>query len=955
MKRLLGILLGISLLFCATVQAQDVNGPALRPGDYFVPGETETPWLLYKDSAAKNVEICGSWSEWSGRHALKPKDNAWYIDTRDLHLPEGWYKYKFIVNGVWEEGDNRKLFINERGTLERPPDLIVSATHDGANVVNVAFRKPIPKSVAEKVNVTFTPDLAIEKLDFDAPSVQRFLQGHILTGGRITFYFSEDLYGLDLDQKSEVVVAGSFNGWGASDARPRWRLRDDDNDGIWELTTQALGLRPSAGESELLYKFIVDDQWQNPPPGAPNAVDDGQGNTNLKIDPKASGSVALQIVTKEPLDPSVAYDVAVEGVWRRPLHSYVNPGHYLDQLYSDKELGVILDKEEGATTYRLFAPRASMVWLNIYDGPYYEVEINGRRERVKPVERYEMWRDRDGVWEMSLLGLDIGKYYDFNVDGPQGEGENFYPQAHVGDPYAKAAAHAENNCLVIDDDVTNRWFHGWTDQAYVTRPPEEVVIYEAHVRDLTMDPSSGVSDQLRGTYEGILATEGTGTGLDHLTELGINTIEFLPLGEFNNGIDDHNWGYSTAYYFSPEASYGLQPLKGSSHYEFKNLVNELHKRNLGVIMDVVYNHVGWPNHWSLIDKKYYFRLNPDYSYMNFSGCGNDVRTEAPMMRRMIIDNIVYLMKEFHIDGFRFDLAELIDLDTMMQIRDAARAINPDVMLISEPWSFRGEHKYQLTGTGWSAWNNDFRYAAKDFATGGRNRDWLKKQITGSVDTWAANPLQPVNYVESHDDMALVDEFSTRPDRNGHHLQKWEADATKLAATILFTSMGIPMIAEGQEFLRSKYGIHNSYDKGDPVNALRWDERDKPLAKNAFEYYKGLITLRNSPQGAAFRVTTKPPKNYYQWLEPQNEQTLGYIVNSPKIHSGSGFIVLLNCGATQTRMSMSFPKGKWTMIGDGEQIDVNGLQHTHPITGPIHATVRVPAKSAIILMNDQDPN
>jgi pullulanase/glycogen debranching enzyme len=321
-----------------------------------------------------------------------------------------------------------------------------------------------------------------------------------------------------------------------------------------------------------------------------------------------------------------------------------------------------------------------------------------------------------------------------------------------------------------------------------------------------------------------------------------------------------------------------------------------------------------------------------------------------MMRRLIVDNVLYWMREHHVDGFRFDLAELIDMETMMAIRDAARAVNPNVLLISEPWSFRGENKHLLKGTGWSAWNNDFRYAVKDFAAGRGDREWLSRVIFGSVDNWAANPLQPVNYVESHDDMALADELSTAPGHDGTALIDADVRANRLAATILFTSLGIPMIAEGQEFLRSKRGISNSYDKGDVINALNWEDRERPAAATSLAYYKGLIRLRQSPEGAAFRVAERPPPSYYQWLRPRESKALGYIVNAPRVHAGSGFVVLINATADPVSFSVPLPAGRWRMIADGERVDPAGLPGTEVLQGPRQAPVRVPGIRSAILMD-----
>jgi pullulanase/glycogen debranching enzyme len=321
-----------------------------------------------------------------------------------------------------------------------------------------------------------------------------------------------------------------------------------------------------------------------------------------------------------------------------------------------------------------------------------------------------------------------------------------------------------------------------------------------------------------------------------------------------------------------------------------------------------------------------------------------------MMRRLIVDNIVYWMKEFHVDGFRFDLAELIDLDTMMALRDAARTINTNAVLISEPWSFRGENKQQLRGTRWSAWNNDFRYSAKDFVMGKRNREWLQKNIMGSVETWAANPLQPVNYLESHDDMALADEFCTRPDRDGRSLQDMDVAVNRLAATVLFTSLGIPMISEGQEFIRSKWGFQNTYDKGDDVNAIRWTDRDRPAAAQALAYYKALIHLRESDAGKSFRATSRPPATYYQWILPPDPQTLGYVVNVPKLHEGAGFIVLLNANGATQNFNVPLPVGRWRLIGDGLKIEPSGIPDTQVIQGPQQMNVQVPGLRAFIFMD-----
>ena len=921
----------------------------LAPDVRAIPGETPTPWLRYQNAKVTNVLVAGTWDDWAGRYPLEVMDGLWTLDTRMLKGSFGQHEYKFLPNGEWEKGDNRMLYLNPEGLLERPSEAVFNAAIEARDEIVVYFRRGVSSSA--QLDVGLVPETAIREARVASGRESAGLQGYFIAGGLITFLFDEQIYGLKLSPSERVTVAGNFNGWDGSGGGGRWQLRDDNDDGVWELTAQLPGLRAPAGEKDPIFKFVIaGNRWLPPPAGSLNALSDGKGNTNLRIDPQSLGGTSLKITTERPIDLSRNYMVVVKGLDARPIWFPVTPGKVMDTFVSDKPLGAILDRNNGCTTYRIFAPRARSVQLAIYKGPEYEVQKPAYK-RIAPVETFPLWKDpADGVWEISLLGLDIGKYYSFNIDGPSGNGEAFNALASVGDPYGRAAAHAHNNTIVMDPDETNEWWSGWTDGDYRTPPTQDAVIYEMHVRDMTIHPSSGVTSPLAGKYEGLLATDGLGTGIDHLRDLGANFVEFLPTAEFSNGEDEFNWGYAPVFYFAPEASYARAPLKGSQYFEFKRLVNELHRRGIGVILDVVFNHVGSPNLFNLMDKKYFVRLNPDFTYSNFSGCGNDVKTESLMMRRLIVDNIVYWMNEFHVDGFRFDLAELVDLDTLMELRDAARAINTNVVLISEPWSFRGENKHQLKGTGWSAWNNDFRYAAKDFVMGRRNREWLQRNIIGSVDTWAANPLQPVNYVESHDDMALADELCTRPDRDGRSLQEMDVAVNRLAATVLFTSLGIPMISEGQEFLRSKWGIHNTYNKGDEVNAIRWTDRERPLAAQALAYYRGLMRLRQSPQGAAFRVAAKPPSTYYQWVLPSDEQALGYVVNAPRIHEGNGFVVLLNANGSTTPFSLPLPAGRWRQIGDGVNLDPAGLPDTPVVEGGQPFNVQVPGLRSYIFMD-----
>lgn len=922
----------------------------LRPDFRAIPGDDgPTPFLLYAHPGPTSVVVAGSWSDWTQRCAMAWTNGMWALDVRSLNLPFGRHEYKFIINGNWETGENRVLYANLEGLLERPSPLVIQALVQDTNQIDVVLQRPFTQRELKDLDVEVLQDVNIKDWHLLAPAETGYAQGYAISGDLVTFALSEKTYNLSLEPTSSVYVAGNFNHW--SPSNPTWRLQDSDADGVWTLTIPLNSLRPPRPGDRIQFKFVLDGtRWLAPPPGAPNAENDGKGNVNLVLDPTRRGSNVLRIETSDSLHLTTNYIIALRGLSSRPIYKMTTPGRLLDRFYSGKPLGVTLDFDQRATTYRLFSPRATQVYLCLYTTPWFS-DPTHHRNVIPPSERYPMWKDpTDGVWEISLLGIDTGKYYCFNIAGPTGDGESFDVRACVGDPYARAAAHAHNNTIVINPSETNAWFTGWTDQHFKRRPPQDLVIYEMHVRDMTIHPSAGVPPSLRGKYAGLLATRGKGTGLDHLKWLGVNALELLPIAEFSNAEDEYNWGYAPVYYFAPEASYGREPLRGSQYYEFKHLVNELHREGFSVILDVVFNHIGTPNIFYFIDKKYFFRLTPDFQFINFSGCGNDVRSEAPMMRRLIVDNIRYWVNEFHVDGFRFDLAELVDLETLMQVRDAVRAIDPNILLISEPWSFRGDHRYQLTGTGWAAWNGDYRYAVRDFVLADRNRDWLKKQILGSVELWAADPRQTINYLESHDDRTLADELCTRPDQHGRFLQENDVRANRLAATILFTSLGIPMIAEGQEFLRSKMGLHNTYDKGDAVNAVRWDDRTRPLAAETMAYYRGLIHLRLSPAGRAFRLDQPPPRDYYHWIEPPNYRALGYIVNGHRQFPGAGFVVLLNADAEPVTFSVPFPPGTWRQIADGLHLDLRGLAGSEPIPGSQTLDVTVSGISSAIFMN-----
>ncbi len=629
--------------------------------------------------------------------------------------------------------------------------------------------------------------------------------------------------------------------------------------------------------------------------------------------------------------------------------------------YSDKKLGAYV--ENGKTYFALFAPNAFRVRLFVSAKP----DFNGGKF-------FEMKKDSDGVWEF-VFDKKLGKtFYGFKV-WQKGINEREEPPIAI-DPYAKAIATFTdymNPRLSVFLPENN---FDWGNDTWIKRNPLDYVIYEMHIRDMTAHESSGANK--RGTYSGLIEKNIRG-GLNYIKELGVNAVELLPAQEFGNmeipykkkfkgrfndwnPYERNHWGYMTACYFAPEAYYAenwnsfkrktWMGTEGAQIKEFKKMVKAFHKENIAVIMDVVYNHLSEYEIGNLkqIDKRYYFRLDDKGNFIAKSYCGNDLATERPMVRRMIIESVLYWMKEYHIDGFRFDLAKLIDWETIEEIKKAAEKINPDVILIAEPWG-GGYDPAGFSKRGWAAWNDQIRNGVKGqnpkdglgwiFGKWYGNNDkvrlfsYLRGTQTKDKFGLFVKPAHSVNYLESHDDNTFGDfvrlglrevaenEKIENPDKNA--LVRGKALAlNKLGAFFLFVSRGITMIHEGQEFARSKViapqkGVedkhvreidHNSYNKDNATNYLNFDYAQ--LNGELVEYYKGLIKLRETRE--AFR---RAEYNDLTPIEiPDNKFAIAFELN----YNGEKYVAALN-GDFEREVIFNLPEGKWQALVTPEKVEL----------------------------------
>jgi pullulanase/glycogen debranching enzyme len=387
-------------------------------------------------------------------------------------------------------------------------------------------------------------------------------------------------------------------------------------------------------------------------------------------------------------------------------------------------------------------------------------------------------------------------------------------------------------------------------------------------------------------------------------------VELQPVQEFDNRTRaEYHWGYMTNNFFAPESSYSLDPARASGVRELQALVAAFHRRGIAVILDVVYNHVGEPAHLMFIDRLYYFEQDSEGRLANWSGCGNDVRAGAAMATRLVIDSCIHLVEAYGVDGFRFDLAELLGVEVLREVEAALKRIKPGVILIAEPWSFRGHIAGALRDTGFASWNDGYRDFVRDYVLGRGDGGRLEYFLRGSPWYFAKWPAQTVNYTESHDDRAWIDRITSNPGGDGFAPTPDDRRRTHLMAAILFMSLGIPMLSAGQDFLRSKHGVGNTYQRGD-LNALDYSRLRKYPGTHA--YFRDWIAFRRGHFGRLLRRYSMPGDGYFRFFHPAGK--------------GGALAVLVNADGSEGDFCLLFavnPTGEDVMIPIGDTASAAG--------------------------------
>ncbi len=702
--------------------------------------------------------------------------------------------------------------------------------------------------------------------------------------------------------------------------------------------------------------------------------------------------ISGNVTTDKKIDLTKEYELEIEEYKSKKvtLGKIFASKDFEDIYHYDGKLGALYNKDK--TDFVLWAPMASSVKLALYNTGDYNKE-------KEPKKVIDMKKGNKGIWIAKVKGDLNGTYYDYLVT-------NDGKEANVTDPYAKSVGVNGRRAMVINLSSTNP--SGWeNDSKPKLKDPTDSVIYEIHIRDFTIDSSSNAKMEIRGKYDGFWQPKTTlpgnsdiKTGIDHLKELGVTHVHLLPTFDYRS-VDEtkldkeqYNWGYDPQNYNVPEGSYSKDPYTAEVRInEFKKMVMELHKAGIRVVMDVVYNHTGatTDSHLNLAVPNYYYRQNQNGNFSNGSGCGNELASERSMVRKMMVDSVTYWAKEYHIDGFRFDLMGLHDIDTMKEIREELNKIDKSIIMYGEGWTGgdtplpesqravkNNTVKYGEMQI--AAFSDDMRDGVKGhvfdaskpgFVNGYSGlEDVVKFGIVGStkhegieygkapspyegygVTPWANEPYQTINYVSAHDNLTLWDKLqTTNKGASEEELKKMN----KMAAAIVLTSQGIPFFQGGEELLRTKVKEdgsfdHNSYNAPDTVNKIDWNRKEQ--YNDVFNYYKGIISLRKSHK--AFRMnTTRDIQNNLTFLKKgknfNKDNVVAYTLNGKNVGDPwENMAVIFN--ANKESVKVTLPRKGWTVVVNKDNA---GTKKLDSVEGNI---IEVPAQSSYVLVDNDSFN
>ncbi len=702
-------------------------------------------------------------------------------------------------------------------------------------------------------------------------------------------------------------------------------------------------------------------------------ITDGDDTEYAVVSAESEDGRNVLLTLEEELELSKAYDVAMEGYEGTTISmNKIIGSSYFDEAfaYDGDDLGASYTKEK--TGFKVWAPTASEVSLNLYE--------QGDGDNL--IETLPMTLSDKGVWSCEKQGDLNGVYYTYSIKIGNKTNE-------AVDLYARTTGVNGDRGMVVDLSTTNpEGFEKDVRPAFVN--PTDAVIYEIHVRDLSSDPSSGISNTgkfLGFTETGTKNADGLATGIDHIKDLGVTHVQILPsydyatVDETKLDTPQFNWGYDPKNYNVPEGSYSTDPYHGEVRInEMKQMIQAFHENGIRVNMDVVYNHT------FNIEDSWYQKTVPDYyyrkvgeNYSNASGCGNETASDRAMVRKYIVDSVTYWAKEYHIDGFRFDLMAVHDIETMNAIRTALDEIDPSIMVYGEGWT-GGDcaipsseqalkaNMAKIDGVG--AFSDDIRDGIKGSVFDAQDKGFIsgKDGMEESVKfgivaatshpqvltykndksskSWAAQPGQSINYVSCHDNLTFWDKLAIS---NADDSEETRIQMNKLGSAIILTSQGVPFFQAGEEMLRSKPSAtveggfdENSYTSPDSTNSIKWAEKANVI--DTYEYYKGLIAFRKAH--SALRMTTAADiQNNLTFMSGLEANVIGYtIAHNANGDTAEKITVIFNGG--KNAVNVALPAGIW-------EICVNDKTAGTASLGTAQGTVSVPGISAMVLVQGDD--
>lgn len=610
----------------------------------------------------------------------------------------------------------------------------------------------------------------------------------------------------------------------------------------------------------------------------------------------------------------------------KEMFLFVRSNDFDNYFSYDGELGALYEKE--GTLLRVWTPTAKSVEVWIYADDSFK----------GPSTKIEMVQKPKGIFEAYLPGDQHGTIYVYKILFLDNR------ESISVDPYARATTVNGMKSVIADLNRTNP--DGWGERLPAFGLPEEAIIYELHIRDFSISETSGIVN--KGKFLGLTEkntqnASGRKTGLDYLIDLGITHIQILPMFDYatvdeaNLTEPQYNWGYDPLNYNVPEGSYSTDPFDPFNRiFELKQMIRTLHDNGLRVIMDVVYNHVYDPKDQALerTVPGYFYRYNADGSLANGTGVGNDTASERHMMRKYIIDSVKYWAKEYHLDGFRFDLMGIHDSVTMNAIREALDKIDPSIIIIGEGWEMSTPLPEDLKASQRNAqampriahFNDSIRIALKgsDFGDekdrgfiSGKNylEDLLLRNIKGAMHLSShssyVDPEQVIQYVEAHDNLTLYDKLlRSNPDDS----EEVRIKRHTLATSIVLLSQGVPFIHGGQEFLRTKAGVANSYQSPDEINQFEWER--VTTYQESVAYVKGLIALRKSEY--LFRLHTHEEIDTHFTMLSENFNIVAFsLTNSEK-----KYIVIFN--GNRSDVIFRIQKGKYAILVEDNQVFLESM-------------------------------